>query len=551
MAVLGKDGRYDLHEAIGDGPRGTVHRATDLRRRVPVVLRRLDPARAPPAAVARYTEAVAAVKKAGVAAAVLPLDIVAQEPGPFVVGAALEGESLAVKLAGGPLPWSRAVEIVASIATTLAAVASAGGPTHRALEPSAVWLAPDGAVLVLDYGVVAFGPAAPVHRGSHWLEYRAPEQLDGADGDARTDVFTLAVLLVELTTGVHPFAGATAYQAAQKLLQTPPDLEALTGGMPPAGARELTRLMTQALASEPDDRHADVAAFAARLAQVRPLVGSPAPIRPAPARPEPPPQPQAPVDPSTMQSLPLLRQLLVQRSTEPAPVTATPAIATPVSVDPPTEIVASPAVASSPAPAPEPPVVTPRAEVPRAASRPSPVATAPRTEAPRAASRPMPAAVDPRDLLAPPPDDPPTLVGHDERPAPPAREEHTVVDRRLLADAAPPASDRTVADFAMPTAPRARGEHTEILRPAAFEDEEEDKPTVALRRGPIPGLTREEGTLILQDQPIPGAASSERAPRRKPTGTAPPSARVQWTLIAVNAIVVLLVLAVLLFTFLR
>ncbi len=563
MEALGKDGRYELRDQIGQGPRSTVHHATDLRRRAPVIIKRLDPAKATPAALTKYSDSVAALRKSNVPGLVHPQEIVANDPAPHLVYAPLEGQSLEAAVSAAPLQWTRAVQIVSSLATILAAVAAATNLSHLALKPTNVWLTPDGSVLLLDHGVVALGPGAPLHRGNTWLEYRAPEQLDGAVGDARADVFSLAVLLFELTTGVHPFAGATAFQAAQKLAQTPPDLAELTRGMSPAGVREITKLMTQCLASEPDDRPTDVAAFSTLLAYVRPIVGVPNP--PRTLRPEPAPEPQRPVDPSTLQSLPQLRQLLVQRAADAPP---TPVLTTPVEPTPP--IAAAPPAPPPPAAALEPlptqaPADTPRAPThQQSAPLPSRKPLAPPDE-PRAPSRPQAAPTS--RPIAPEPDEPPTLVGDFNRPAEPepepapaskpapaakpspapAREEHTVVDRPRPPDAPAPA-DRTVADFAMPTAAaraQARPEHTEILRrPDADDDDEEDRPTVALTRG-NPG----EATLMLPEQMLEEASKLNKKPGKK-QGPAPPSAKVQWTLVAVNVIVVLLVIIALAYAFL-
>lgn len=553
MEALGKDGRYELRDQIGQGPRSTVHHATDLRRRAPVIIKRLDPTRATPAALTKYSDSVAALRKSSATGLLLPQEIVAGDPTPHLVYAPLEGQSLETAVQSGPLQWTRAVQIVASLATTLAA----SNQPHLALKPTNVWLAPDGGVLLLDHGIAALGPGAPLHRGNAWLEYRAPEQLDGAVGDARADVFSLAVLLFELSTGVHPFAGATAFQSAQKLAQTPPDLGELTRGMSPAGLREITKLMTQCLASEPDDRPTDVAAFSTLLAYVRPIVGVPNP--PRTLRPEPAPEPARPVDPSTLQSLPQLRQLLVQRAADAGP---TPVLTTPVEPAP-------PPATPTPAAALEPPPAQAPADVPRAPSHqqsapmPSRKPLAPPDE-PRAPSRPHAAPTS--RPIAPEPDEPPTLVGDFNRPdepepapaskpapaakpAPaPVREEHTVIDRARPADAPAPA-DRTVVDYAMPSAtPRApaRPEQTEILRrPDADDDDEEDRPTVALIRG-NPG----EATLMLPEQMLDEAAKLNKKPAKKKKRPAGPSAKVQWTLVAVNVLVVLLVIAALAYTFL-
>jgi hypothetical protein len=169
----------------------------------------------------------------------------------------------------------------------------------------------------------------------------------------------------------------------------------------------------------------------------------------------------------------------------------------------------------------------------------------------RPSSRPL----DSREHLAPAPDEPPTLVGLTDEPssaaAAPVRQAAPIVERRPPVDAAPPREDRTVVDYAMPTAaPRApapapaRGEKTEILKAQDIEDDDENRPTVALIREPMPKPG--EATLMLTDQTLP---EPPPAAGDKPTGPAPPSAKVQWTLIAVNAVVVIIVLAVLVVTY--
>lgn len=555
MGALGTDGRYELREQIGQGPRSTVHLATDRRRGAPMIVKRFDPERAPKAAIIKYSESVAALRKAAGPTLALPLEVVAADVDSFAVYTPLVGETLAAALLRGPLQWPRAVEVVASLATTLAAVATATGQTHRALKPTNVWLAQGGGVVVLDLGITSLGDSAPLSRDGRWLEYRAPEQLDGSPGDGRSDVFTLATLLVELTTGAHPFAGATAFQAAQKLSQTPPDLADVTRGMSPAGVREVTKLLTQALASEPDDRPADVASFSALLAYARPIAGTPSSPQPARVEPERPPEPAAPRDPSTLQSLPHLRQLLVQQKAPTTPTIPTPAPPAPAAPPAPP----APPAASEPVPEDIPPAA------PRPPSRATPVASRPPASPPPAAATPRPSSrplqpADPRDLIAPAPDEPPTLAGYEDPPGaassaplessapstPPPREEHTVIDRT------PPAPrSETVVDFAAPTAAAKkktrRAEATEALYPGQIDDDdEENRPTVAVMRGPIPILKPGEATMMLPDQPIPDAPAT--ADDKQRTG---PSAGIQWTLVAVNAFVVLLVLAALALSLLR
>ena len=315
MEVLGPDDRYELRSRIVQAARSTIHHALDRQRRVPVIVKRFTPA----AHLPEYASIVAALKQADIPGLLLPQELVLS-PDPFAVYPAVAGEPLESALRNGAMQWARAAQLVSEIAAVLAAVARATGHTHRNLKPGNVWLTPDGEPRILDLGSAVLGPPGPVRRGADMLEYRAPEQLDGSPGDARSDVFTLATLLVELTTGIHPFVGATPFQAAHKLTRTPPDLAELTRGMSSTCAREVAAYVTRALASNPDDRPPDAAAFATKLDYIRSLVGAPAPPRPArPAAPERPPEPVHPVaDPTTIMQLPMPRRPAAKPTPEPA-----------------------------------------------------------------------------------------------------------------------------------------------------------------------------------------------------------------------------------------
>ncbi len=324
---MGKDGRYELGSEIGRGPRGALYSAMDRKKRVPVVVRCFD-ATIPPDALVNYAELAARVTQAGIAGVVMPYEVVVSPPTPFAVFAPHDGASLESLLQGDALQWTRAVDIITSCAEILATVLATTGQIHGGLKPSNVWITDRGKALVLDLGTVGLSPPGPVRRGGEVIEYRAPEQLDGNPADARTDVFALGVLLVEMTTGIHPFAGATAFQAAHKLTQTPPDLTPVTRGMSVGGAREVAKFVARALASKPDERHVDTQAFAGALTYVRQIVGAPNILRPprAPSLPAPPPPAPLVEDPTTILRLPNLREMFKLLS-EPAPA---PAVAAPV-----------------------------------------------------------------------------------------------------------------------------------------------------------------------------------------------------------------------------
>lgn len=271
-------GRYELLEQIGGSERAASFHAHDRQKRQMVVVKRFDPEHLPEEALARYAAAVGALKRSSLPGVVLPLEVVTAGTTPFAVYSRLVGESVAQLLTrGGLFSWPQAADIVSRCAAVLSATLASTGQSHRALKPSNLWLAPTGEVTVLDLGIAEFGVyAVPPRDGPVFVEYRAPEQIDGATGDARSDVFVLGILLYELTTGIHPFAGPSAFHVARQLiLATSPPMSALTRGMSPSGAREAEKLLGRALARAPAERFASAQEFLHALELARRVIGTP------------------------------------------------------------------------------------------------------------------------------------------------------------------------------------------------------------------------------------------------------------------------------------
>jgi len=278
-------GRYELREALGGGGLGQVFRALDERALQEVAVKVLDPARCPEDALRRHAALVTGAARAKhPAIALARVELASPGQPPLTVGELIAGEDLdGLRARVGALPWRRAAEIVESCAEALAALASATGAAHRALKPGNVRLGAGGEPRLLDFGIAELGvqPVAP--RGGVYVEYRAPEQLEGAPGDASADVFALGVLLFEMVTGVHPFAGPSTFKVMHRvLLQAPPRPSELAPelGLPAT----LEALLARALARRPADRFADPAELGKMLALVRRASG--ALLAPAPAHPK-------------------------------------------------------------------------------------------------------------------------------------------------------------------------------------------------------------------------------------------------------------------------
>ncbi len=178
----------------------------------------------------------------------------------------LEGESLADRLQKGPLPLDQVVKFGAQVADALDA-AHKQGIVHRDLKPGNVVLTKTGAKL-LDFGLARTGAGTPAFSDSTALptearplttagtilgtfQYMAPEQLEGAEADARTDIFALGALLYEMATGRRAFDGKSKTSLIAAILSTqPPPISQVQPVMPPA----LDHVVKKCLEKDPDDR---------------------------------------------------------------------------------------------------------------------------------------------------------------------------------------------------------------------------------------------------------------------------------------------------------
>jgi eukaryotic-like serine/threonine-protein kinase len=186
----------------------------------------------------------------------------------YLVMEHLEGETLANRIERAPLPLDAALEYALQIAAALDRAHRAGG-IHRDLKPSNIMLTHAGAKL-LDFGLrlaklrpvqglVSDVPSAPTvtapltREGSllGTLQYMAPEQLQGKEADARSDLFALGAIVYEMTAGRKAFeAPSDASLIGAILRDEPPSISILQ----PVAPRALDRLVRACLAKDPEDR---------------------------------------------------------------------------------------------------------------------------------------------------------------------------------------------------------------------------------------------------------------------------------------------------------
>jgi len=243
-------GRFVLVRELGRGGFGVVWEAfdADLKRRVAFKALKASVRSRTPATdelLRREAEAVAQLQHPHI---VTIFDRGLCDEGPYLILELLRGETLAERVARGPVPARETVRVALAIARALVH-AHAAGVLHRDLKPSNVFLTADGGVKVLDFGLAhVFGVGGPAHSGTPG--YMAPEQLCAGREDARTDLFALGVLLDELLgarrlRAVLPIAALAARCRAEDPAARPPDaaavaheLEALRDALdaPPAQA---------------------------------------------------------------------------------------------------------------------------------------------------------------------------------------------------------------------------------------------------------------------------------------------------------------------------
>jgi eukaryotic-like serine/threonine-protein kinase len=263
-------GPYELVAPVGAGGMGEVYRAKDTRLDRTVAVKVL-PAHLSSSAESRqrFEREAKTISQLSHPHICALYDVGNQDGVEFLVMEYLEGETLSDRLLKGPLEFDQVLRFGIEIADALDK-AHRQGIVHRDLKPGNVMITKSG-VKLLDFGLAkAVAPASrtsgssltalPTQAGSNLtqegtilgtFQYMAPEQLEGKEADARTDIFAFGCVLYETATGRKAFSGKSQASLISSIMGSqPPAVSAVAPMTPPA----FDRVVRTCLAKDPDDR---------------------------------------------------------------------------------------------------------------------------------------------------------------------------------------------------------------------------------------------------------------------------------------------------------
>jgi serine/threonine-protein kinase len=254
--VIGRQvAHYTILERLGGGGMGVVYRARDERLGRDLALKFLPPHLVDdPSACDRFVREARAASALDHPNLCNVHDIGETDDGSmYLCMAFYDGATLKQRLQHGPLPVAEAERIAREVATGLAAAHDAG-IIHRDVKPANVMLTSRGEVKLVDFGLAVLGGDARITKTGNVMgtvSYMSPEQATGGELDARSDLWSLGVMLYEMLAGVRPFLGANEITVSNAIVHDEPTpLRAHRAEAP----EELLSLVDRLMRKDPDDR---------------------------------------------------------------------------------------------------------------------------------------------------------------------------------------------------------------------------------------------------------------------------------------------------------
>lgn len=277
-------GKYVVRNRVAEGGMGIVYTALDTQLGREVALKIL------PEYFSRDRERLSRFHREARATSLLnhPNIVTVFEVGQFdgceyIVTEFVEGRTLRDLIRRGEIPFVEILKIASQVAGALAAAHKAG-IIHRDIKPENVMIRPDGYVKVLDFGLAKltdatqqtssggfdFAPSGVNHTVPGMImgtvSYMSPEQAEGMETDARTDIWALGVMLYEMVAGRLPFKGPTPSHTIVAILeQSPADLE--------NAPQELKQIITTALQKDKDRRYQTAEAMSLAIDELKHRLG--------------------------------------------------------------------------------------------------------------------------------------------------------------------------------------------------------------------------------------------------------------------------------------
>jgi serine/threonine-protein kinase len=271
--VIGQTlGHYRIIEKIGAGGMGEVYRAHDEHLDREVAIKVLPPGTlSDEASRKRFHKEAIALSRLNHPNIATIHDFDTQQGVDFLVMEFIPGITLSEKLASRPLPEKEIVALGTQLAEGLSA-AHEHGVIHRDLKPGNLRVTRDGRLKILDFGLAklrrpvtesaATESFSETQAIAGTLPYMAPEQLLGAEIDARTDIHAAGSVLYEMATGQRPFAEVEHSQLIGAILRRPP---VPPTNLNPKLSLELDRIIAKCLEKEPENRYQSVRELAVDL----------------------------------------------------------------------------------------------------------------------------------------------------------------------------------------------------------------------------------------------------------------------------------------------
>src|SRR6266487_1000673 len=271
-------GPFEIQSALGEGGMGEVYRARDTRLDRTVAIKVLaSHLSSSPEFKQRLEREARAISSLNHPHICHLYDIGSQDGTDYLVMEFLEGETLAERLRKGAMPLNEVLKIGIAVAESLA-FAHRQGIVHRDLKPGNIMLTQGGAKL-MDFGLAkplglrntATGsgavpsftavatlsgpsPLSPLTTAGSiigTIQYMSPEQIEGKEADARSDIFAFGAVLYEMATGKRAFEGKTIASAMAAVLEKDPEPMSTVQPLTPPGLEQLVR---HCLEKRPEER---------------------------------------------------------------------------------------------------------------------------------------------------------------------------------------------------------------------------------------------------------------------------------------------------------